>query len=70
MCNLPRESAVYRSVFGEAAAWSPEMHRLTDLAELMRAGNWQRGGGRGAKPPTIPRPQPKSDDVQGGPLDE
>ncbi|WP_018658455.1 hypothetical protein [Actinomadura flavalba] len=56
---------------GEASLWSPEMWRLTDLADLIKAGNWQRGGGRGQRPrperrPSIPQRADDHDDDPDG----
>jgi hypothetical protein len=33
-----------------------EAHLLAGAADRLAAGNWQRGGGKGKRPPLIPRP--------------
>lgn len=60
---LPRDSALGRALLGEAADWSPEMHRLTDVAELLAGANWQRANGKGPKPKPIKRPRVVADDM-------
>lgn len=54
--HLPRDSALGRALLGEAAQWSPELHRLTDIADLLAGANWQRGGSATKKPKPIKRP--------------
>ena len=47
--------------------WSPELHRLTDVFEVLNAANWQRGG-RGPKPKPVRRPGFKSGEQMGKPV--
>lgn len=54
---LPPMSQTFQAIRG--SQWSPEMHRLTDVLEVLLAANWQRGGGKGPKPKPMPRPGSK-----------
>lgn len=54
--NLPRTSALARSMHGEAVAWDTTDHLLAAAVDALNAGNWQRGGGKGRRPKPIPRP--------------
>jgi len=54
---LPTDSQTFQAVKGPQ--WSPEMHRLTDIAEILMGANWQRAGGKGSKPKPLPRPSSK-----------
>jgi len=63
--QLPSESAFGASVRGgpEFRAWSPQMHVLAAIANLLNAANRQRAGKRGGKPVITPpssttRPKP------------
>jgi hypothetical protein len=42
-----------RAIHGPS--WSPEMHRLTDIFDVLAAANWQRGG-KGPRPQPSKRP--------------
>lgn len=66
---LPPEAVTLRLVFGDNAPWSDEMHRLTDIADLLDRANWQRSARPGSRPPTkskFPRPQPYGADGRPG----
>lgn len=66
--HLPRDCALARDMFGEAAEWGPEMHRITDLADLLIEGNYiaiKAAGGKAKKPKPIPRPDPDVDRERG-----
>lgn len=41
---------------GEYAAWTADTYVLAVIADLLQAGNWQRGGGKGPRPKPLPRP--------------
>lgn len=53
--HLPPGSAVFRAL-GVDAAWTMEAHALAAISDGVAAGNWQRGGGKGARPKPAPRP--------------
>lgn len=53
---LPRESATARAQHGEAVEWSSADYLLAAIYDVLAAGNWQRGGGKGPRPKPIPRP--------------
>lgn len=44
---------------GEVADWTMPVQLLARISDLIASGNWQRGGGKGAKPRPIPRPEQK-----------
>jgi hypothetical protein len=54
--HLPRESALARALHGEQAAWGDTEHLLAHILDILAAGNWQRGGGKGPRPRACPRP--------------
>ena len=54
--NLPRTSALSRSINGEAADWGTSEHLLALIADHLAGANWQRGGGRDMQPHPVPRP--------------
>lgn len=57
--RLPRESWTVRERLGEHADWTPEMHRLTDLADRLQWIEFAVYAAAGAKPKEpkpIPRP--------------
>ena len=56
------DSQLVKAVAG--LQWSPELHRLTDIFEVLNAANWQRGG-RGQKPKPIRRPGSSSGEHMG-----
>jgi len=61
--QLPRESATVRKILGDHAEWTLDTHLLATAVDAIRAGNWQRGGGKGARPKPIKRPRSKNDGV-------
>jgi len=54
IANLPRGSATYRSLYGDAADWTPEVAILADFWDIYAATHHDR---RKGKPPTYPRPE-------------
>jgi hypothetical protein len=50
--NLPRDSATYRSLYGDGADWTPEVAILADIWDLYAGTHAGR-----RKPPTYPRPK-------------
>lgn len=48
---LPPDAATMRMVFGANAPWTPEMHRLTDIADALDHAAWQRSAKPGSRPP-------------------
>jgi hypothetical protein len=55
--GMPEDSALFRSVNGaDAVTWTPVMHRLTDVADLLQVANYQRTDGKGPAPSPITRP--------------
>lgn len=54
--HLPTDSASVRAVDPERALWGLGEQLLAGVADSVRGGNWQRGGGKGSKPRPIPRP--------------
>lgn len=61
--HLPRESAVQRELRGEAAEWGISEQLLAGIFDVVRMGNWQRGGGQGPKPDPLPRPGVQSTEI-------
>lgn len=57
LANLPNSSATMRELHGELAMWSVTDYLLAAILDVERGGNWQRGGGKGARPQPIPRPR-------------
>lgn len=55
MSQLPRESRLVRRL-DPRAEWSATDHLLASVIEALRAGNWQRGGGKGPRPRPLKRP--------------
>lgn len=53
--QLPREARFVRQV-APAAMWGESEYLLAGIADRLAAANWQRGGGRGAKPEPVMRP--------------
>jgi hypothetical protein len=49
-----------------AGRWDTVEHLLAAVVDLLAAGNWQRGGGKGPKPKPVPRPQ--ADGRRRGPM--
>lgn len=55
--HLPLDSATVRQMHPGESHWDPAYQRLTDIADLLLLGNWQRGGDEHApKPDMFPRP--------------
>lgn len=46
-------------MFPDVAEWTLAVQMLASLIDISAAGNWQRGGGKGAKPRPVKRPQQK-----------
>lgn len=55
MRYLPAEAACRREL-DESAGWSLTDQLLAATLDTLRGANWQRSGGKGAKPKPIPRP--------------
>lgn len=51
-----RDTAVARHEVGEHAEWTPDTYLIAGVLDALNNANWQRGGGRGAKPDSVPRP--------------
>jgi hypothetical protein len=54
--NLPADSATRRVLDPEASGWGVTEHLLAAGVDALRGANWQRSGGKGAKPKPLPRP--------------
>lgn len=61
--HLPRDSAVMLAVAPqrEVELWDASAYLLAHIADLLAAGNWQRGGGRGSRPRPLTRPSAEGD---------
>ena len=57
--RLPVASEFARDVHGEAALWTVTDYLLASLIDVGQAANWQRGGGKSARPTPFPRPTSK-----------
>lgn len=55
MRHLPADAAC-RRVLDDGAGWGLSEQLLAATLDTLRGANWQRSGGRGAKPKPIPRP--------------
>lgn len=55
IAHLPADAAT-RAALDEGAPWGLNEHLLAAVLDTLRAGNWQRGGGKSARPKPIPRP--------------
>lgn len=57
--HLPRESATMLAVHPreEIELWQADTYLLATLADLLASGNWQRSGGKGARPKPAKRPE-------------
>jgi hypothetical protein len=53
---LPPSSALYRELQPEAEAWGLTEQLLASATDALNLANWQRGGGKGARPKPIKRP--------------
>jgi hypothetical protein len=54
--HLPPEGALGRAQSDDESAWGIAEHLLAAAVDLLAAGNWQRGGGKGLRPKRVPRP--------------
>lgn len=54
--HLPPDSAFARLQLGEAAGWGIAEHLLAAAVDALHGANWQRSGGKRARPKPIPRP--------------
>jgi hypothetical protein len=56
--TLPPESATLREINGpEYSAWQTTDYLLAAVVDVLQGANWQRGGGKGARPKPLPRPK-------------
>jgi hypothetical protein len=60
---LPRESCTARAVHGPVTEWGDTEHLLANVLDVLNAANWQRGGGKGARPRRLPRPGIEEEDA-------
>lgn len=58
--HLPRDSTTFLAVqpMTEIEQWNPQAWLLAQAVDQLAGGNWQRGGGKGARPKPTPRPKP------------
>ena len=54
--HLPADSATRHALEGDGAHWGLSEQLLAAAVDALAAGNWQRQGGKGARPKPIPRP--------------
>lgn len=57
IAHLPRDSATIREILGEQASWETGDFLLASVIDLLAGANWQRGGGKGARPDPVRRPK-------------
>lgn len=57
--EIPMESALGRSLLGEAADWTASTHLIADAVDLLNIANWQRSGTKKRAPKPMKRPKPK-----------
>jgi hypothetical protein len=55
MGQLPVESRLVR-ILNPKAAWTSTEYLLANAVDALQGANWQRGGGKGARPKPIVRP--------------
>lgn len=69
--HLPRDSATMLAVLPktEHEAWDVSDWLLANVVDLLAAANWQRGGGKGARPKPVQRPKPPKVDGAGDGLE-
>lgn len=69
--HLPRDSATMLAVHPktEYEAWDVGDWLLANVVDLLAAANWQRGGGKGARPKPVQRPKPPKADSPGDGLE-
>lgn len=58
--NLPPGAGLWAAM-DSPAAWTSEAYLAAKTFDAVQMGNWQRSGGRGEKPPPLPRPGVKPD---------
>lgn len=59
LSHLPRDSALARKLLGNDAPWGLQEQLQAMTIDVLRQGNWQRGGGKGGRPKPLPRPGAK-----------
>lgn len=59
--HLPADSPLGVALNGEAARWGVLEHLAATQVDVLVAANWQRGGGKGARPKPITRPDPRAE---------
>jgi hypothetical protein len=59
--HLPLNSPLGVAVQGDAARWGKAEYLLATVIDVLQGGNWQRGGGKGAKPKPVKRPDPRAE---------
>lgn len=60
---LPASSQTVQAAHGPS--WSPELHMLANIVDVLSWANWQRGGGKGSKPKPVKRPGDKNSQTFG-----
>jgi hypothetical protein len=53
--NLPHGAVTWLAM-GSDAGWSVEAQLMAQAVDALNGANWQRGGGKGSKPPPVDRP--------------
>lgn len=56
VAGLPRQAAVVRAALDDGADWGVTDHLMASVVDLLSSANWQRGGGKGARPKPVTRP--------------
>jgi hypothetical protein len=59
--HLPLDSPFGRALHGESARWGIAEHLIATVADFLAAANWQRGGGKGARPKPLKRPDARAE---------
>jgi hypothetical protein len=54
--RLPLSATLWHELHGSAVEWDVSDHLLATVVDLLAAGNWQRGGGKGRRPRRMKRP--------------
>lgn len=49
------------ALHGDAARWGVSEHLLATAVDALLGANWQRSGGKGAKPKPVRRPDPRAE---------
>lgn len=70
--QLPRTARLVHVQHGDRVLWDSTEHLLANIVDLLAAGNWQRGHGKGQRPKPIKRPGASNERRMGKaiPLDE